>query len=372
MIKTTFLLLCTLINITKTVTYHLYMQQQEKEEQYQTLTSKTDQLERGVESLRSELEAERLSKERELRKMTTKREKEVAEHKKQLASMKQKLVAEQKSLSAEKVTLLYFILYLYHAIASYTTCTIQEQCSSQSPETLLSLRHFSSVSTCIEHTTAYIKISSRNLCLCYSILYIHSIFALQVVPALSKNHKTYFRGFFLLRTPLHISGHPAEIGPNDQGWLTLRCPTTSMAVTFNDLCTEVSVAVNKCSGLHISNYWCDDVPIFQLDITSTDSLKKILHSENQLQKQLTTSLSQMFNKDTQVQLGLEIFLVLPSASDRDGEIVQVTLDNAEECMAQWERRAAFTLQAIGNDHRWRAAAEPTLGTLVQHGIYKTV
>ena len=108
MLKTTFLLLCTPISVRKTVTCHLYMQQQEKEEQYQTLTSKTDQLEGGVESLRNELESERLSKERELRKMTTKREKEVAEHKKQLASMKQKLVTEQKSLSAEEVTLLYF------------------------------------------------------------------------------------------------------------------------------------------------------------------------------------------------------------------------------------------------------------------------
>ena len=135
-----------------------------------------------------------------------------------------------------------------------------------------------------------------------------------------------------------------------------------MAVTFNDLCTEVSAAIEKCSGLHISNYWCDDVPIFQLDVTSADSLKKILHSKNQLQKQLTTKLLQMLNKDTQVQL--DIFLVLPSASDKDGEIVQVTLDNAEECMTQWERRAAFALQAIGNDHSWTTAAEPTLGKSV--------
>ena len=149
-----------------------------------------------------------------------------------------------------------------------------------------------------------------------------------MVPALSKNHKAYFRGFFLLRTPLLISGHPAEIGPNDQGWLTLRCPTTSVAITFNDMCTEVSAAIEKCSGLHISNYWCDDVPIFQLDVTSADSLKTILHSRSQLQKQLTTKLLQMFSKDSLVQL--DIFLVLPSASDKDGEIVQVTLDNAEE------------------------------------------
>ena len=56
-------------------------------------------MERTVESLRTELETERLLKERELRKMTTEREKEVAEHKKKLASITQELEAEKQKLS---------------------------------------------------------------------------------------------------------------------------------------------------------------------------------------------------------------------------------------------------------------------------------
>ena len=65
------------------------------------------------------MEAERLSKERELRKMTTKREKEVAEHKKQLTSIKQELEEEkQKSYLVQQVTINACVL-LQHIICSH-------------------------------------------------------------------------------------------------------------------------------------------------------------------------------------------------------------------------------------------------------------
>ena len=172
--------------------------------------------------------------------------------------------------------------------------------------------------------------------------------------------------------PLLINGQPAEVGPNKQGWLTLRCPTTNAEVTFDELYTKVSAIVENHSGVHISNYWCDDVPIFQLNIISANDLKKLLRSKSQLQKQLqlTSKLSHMFKK-TQVQLQSDIFLVLPSASDGDGQIVHVTLDNAEECMARWERSAVFTFQDIfqqWNEYSWRT--EPTLGMLRRHGTMR--
>jgi len=183
-----------------------------------------------------------------------------------------------------------------------------------------------------------------------------------------KNHKAYFRGFFLLRTSVIINGQPAQIGPNEQGWLTLRCPTTNAAVTFDDLYTETSAAVKKYSGLHTSNYWCDDAPVFQLSVSSTDSLKKLLRSKSQLHKQLTSNISRKFKKEPQVQLQSDVFFVLPSASDSDGQIVHVTLDNAAECMGRWERSAVFTFQDIfqqWNDHSWRI--EPTMGMYFVYG-----
>ena len=165
-----------------------------------------------------------------------------------------------------------------------------------------------------------------------------------------------------MRTPLLINGQPVQTGPNEEGWMALRCPTTKVEATFSDLYTEVSATVEKCSGLHISNYWCDDVPVFQLNVSSADDLKKLLHSKSQLQKQLISKLSKMFKKEAQVQLQSDIFLVLLSASNNDGQIVHVTLDNAVECVARWKRSAAFTFQDIFQ--QWNDQSpntEPTLG-----------
>ena len=58
-----------------------------------------------MESMRSELEAERLSKERQLRNMITEREKELSEHRKQLAAITEELeVEKQKSALVQEVT----------------------------------------------------------------------------------------------------------------------------------------------------------------------------------------------------------------------------------------------------------------------------
>ena len=181
-------------------------------------------------------------------------------------------------------------------------------------------------------------------------------------PALRKNHKAYFRGFFLLRTSVIINAQPAQIGPNEQGWLTLRCPTTNAAVTFDDLYTKVSGAMEKFNGIQITNFWCDAIPLFQLNVSSIDSLKKLLKSQSKLQKELTEQLSQLFKEEAQVHLQPEVFLILPSASAGSGKIVRVTTDNAAQSMAEWEGSAAFTFQDVfqqWDDHSRRN--EPTLG-----------
>ena len=181
-------------------------------------------------------------------------------------------------------------------------------------------------------------------------------------PALRKNHKAYFRGFFLLRTSVIINGQPAQIGPNEQGWLTLRCPTTNAAVTFDDLYTKVSTTMQNYNGIQITNYWCDAVPLFQLNVGSSDSLRKLLKPKSKLQKELTEQISQLFKKAGQVQLQPQVFLVLPSASGGSGKIVHVTADNAAQSMAEWEGSAAFTFQDVfqqWDDHSRRN--EPTLG-----------
>lgn len=184
-------------------------------------------------------------------------------------------------------------------------------------------------------------------------------------PALRKSHKAYFRGFFLLHLSVIINGQPSQVGPNEQGWLTLRCPGTNTEVTFNDLYTCASTAIKNFGGIDISNYWCDDVPLFQLNISSADSLQKLVSTRCKLQGELTAQISQMFKTETQVQVQPKVFLILPSTFDTKGQIIHVLPDNAIQCIELWERSAAFTFQDVfqqWSDHIRRM--EPILGQLV--------
>ena len=198
------------------------------------------------------------------------------------------------------------------------------------------------------------------------------VIAIQVEHALRKNHKAYFRGFFLLRTSMIINGQPAQIVPNKQGWLTLRCSKTNAAVTFDDFYTNITEVLKKYRGIEVSNYWCNDVPLFQLNISSTDSLQKLLNSKSRLQKELTAQISQLFEEGSHVQLQPQVFLILPGASYSEGKIVHVTPDNAVQSMMHWEGSAAFTFYDIfqqWSDHSRRN--EPSLGELVFMYIYHT-
>ena len=121
--------------------------------------------------------------------------------------------------------------------------------------------------------------------------------------------------------------------------------------------------MQKYNDVDITNYWCDNTPLFQLNVSSTDSLQKLLKSRNKLQKDLTEKISQLFRK-SQVQLQPQVFLVLPSASGGSGMIVHVTADNAAQSMAQWKGSAAFTFQDVfqqWDDHCMKN--EPTLGEI---------
>lgn len=180
----------------------------------------------------------------------------------------------------------------------------------------------------------------------------------QVDDALKKNHKTYFRGFFLLRVLVIIDGQPAQI---EQGWLTFRSSTTKVAVTFYDLCAKVSAAMQKYS-IQITNYFCDDAPLFQLNVSSASHLQKLLDSMSKLQEELTTQISLLFKKKTQVHLLPQVYLILPSASNSNGKIIHVTADNAVQSMALWEGSAAFTFQDIFQQwNDYSSKNEPILG-----------
>lgn len=98
-------------------------------------------------------------------------------------------------------------------------------------------------------------------------------------------HTGYYLNFFLLKTPLIMNGQPAQITTED-GYLTLSCRNPSVCITFDSLITEVDAVVKKYGLEGVSNYWFEEVPLFELQLSSPDGLRKFLRLQEKVQNNL--------------------------------------------------------------------------------------
>lgn len=179
----------------------------------------------------------------------------------------------------------------------------------------------------------------------------------QSVPNLT--YKTYHKNFFLLRTDIVINGQRAQVDVDEKGWLTLNCRNPKVGVTFDSLVTDVNEVLQQ-HGLHsISNYWCEDAPLFELKGTSRNELEKLLSLEGEIQKELalkinmrmktllqqssaTTSSSPSLHVLVQPQL----YLLIPDYTHMDGKLIQITETNITECMTLFGESLLFDFGAV--------------------------
>ena len=47
--------------------------------------------------------------------------------------------------------------------------------------------------------------------------------------------------------------------------------------------TEVDAVVKKCGLEGVSNYWCEEVPLFELKFASQDGLRRFLRQQDKVQ-----------------------------------------------------------------------------------------
>lgn len=104
-------------------------------------------------------------------------------------------------------------------------------------------------------------------------------------------HTTLYKNIFLLRVPVTINGQPVEIGCDEKGWLTLNCRYPEAEVTFDSLITDVNEVLQSRGMECISNYWCEEVPLFELKIYSQSELNKLLDLEKEIQEELASKIA---------------------------------------------------------------------------------
>ena len=193
-------------------------------------------------------------------------------------------------------------------------------------------------------------------------------------------HTTYYSNFFLLRTKISINGELAQVGVDKRGWLTLNSRDQEVSVTFDSLVTDVNDVLQQ-HGLHgVSNYWCEEVPLFELRGTSQDELGTFLRVEGKIRRQLgqkiqtrmntileerASSAHADFSLDLTVVVEPELYLIIPDQGSKDGKPIQITEENFAECMALFGRSKMFDFGSIFRAARANPRREDT-------GVYTSI
>ena len=162
-------------------------------------------------------------------------------------------------------------------------------------------------------------------------------------------HTTYHRNFFLLRVHLTINDQPAQIS-SDGGHLTIGSRYPPVSITFDSLTTEVETIVQNYGLKGVSNYWCEDVPLFELKVPSHDNLKRLLRSEERVQKglesRITAMLAQQSPEPLAVYADAEVYMLTPLPEGKDASITRITSENLAKCTTEWRESAVFNFGAL--------------------------
>ena len=130
--------------------------------------------------------------------------------------------------------------------------------------------------------------------------------------------------------PLHIGGQPAQIAISNDGHLTIGCRYPPVSITFDSLTTEVDTIVKKYGVVGVSNYWCEDVALFELKPSSQNNLKKFLHSAERVQNELASRVAAMLaekqrsSQPVTVYAHTEVYMLTPRPETKDAHVIRVS------------------------------------------------
>ena len=164
------------------------------------------------------------------------------------------------------------------------------------------------------------------------------------------SHSTYHLSFFLLRVPLSIGGQAAQITVSDDGHLTIG--SSPVSITFDSLITEVDNIVKRYGVDGVSNYWCaEDVPLFELRLSSQEGLKKLLRSEEKVQNEIKSRIDDMLAQKSPDPVAAhahtEVYMLTPRPERKDARIVRVSSEKElDTCTTLWRESEVFNFGAL--------------------------
>ena len=168
----------------------------------------------------------------------------------------------------------------------------------------------------------------------------------------SPSHTTYHQNLFVLRVPLIINGQPAQI-TSDKGHLTIGSRYPPVSITFNSLTATVDTLVKKYGAEGVSNYWCENVPLFELKLSSQNHLRRLLRSEGKMQNELASSVAavlaqQQKSPDLEVVYAhTEVYMLTPRPETKDAHVIRVSSEeDLARCTTIWKESEVFNFEVL--------------------------
>ena len=121
----------------------------------------------------------------------------------------------------------------------------------------------------------------------------------------------------------------------------------------------------------VSNYWCEDVPLFELKAPSKDDLKRLLRSEERVQKELESRITAMLAQRQQspesvaVYADAEVYMLTPLPEGKDASITRVISENLAKCTTEWKESEVFNFGALFRAFRMEGKAIPIKGIIAK-------
>ena len=171
-------------------------------------------------------------------------------------------------------------------------------------------------------------------------------------------HTTYYRSFFLLRTPVTVNGQLAQFDYSSGGELSLSCRYPNLSLFLHSVQASLKEVVKMHGVSHVGDVCCEQVPLFPVSFSSEYNLRKFLLHRDPAQQQLGSLFP---NLPTHVKL--QLFLVTPDAVVKDARMMEVTLENHSACMAVFKESEMFDYWSLFQAYRTGLKKLPDQGVL---------
>ena len=120
----------------------------------------------------------------------------------------------------------------------------------------------------------------------------------------------------------------------------------------------------------MSNFWCEQVPLFQVNFSSEYKLRKFLLAQQAVQSELASLFSAKLAehdptatppRDIPTTVQTQLLLISPDAVKKDARVVAVTLENHSTCMTLWKESELFDFGALFRVYRLNSSKLPQQG-----------